>query len=177
MKKIRIIEGSKLNKDEEFLRFIPETQEQRHLRGAIISLIESNQTYDFTIMKEIIPLEVGKTPKDIEKSISQKIPKGHMMTYKEFIMYKAEKIKQLITNYDYRVEEAWRQVCDYSGISQPKKLIKNDIQGGFLKVGIEKCSDYTNMYNDLILSKIKADEQFFEKLEVWVTVPNKKAQI
>ena len=178
-RKIRIIMGSRLNADEEFLKFTPTTQEQRNLRAGLLALIESKQTYNFTILKEIVPLGIGKTPKEIQNSISEVVPRGHIMTYKEFLMYKAYKIKELITDYDYKVEEAWREVCDYNGIPQKRKLIRNDVQGGFFTTGLQKCTDYAELYNDLVFSKVGADRPIFEMLDVWVTVsfPNEKTQI
>lgn len=171
--------GSKLNADEEFLKFTPETQEQRNLRTGLLILIENKQTYNFTIMKGIVSTGVGKTPKEIQNLISEVVPMGHIMTYKEFLMYKAQKIKELITDYDYKVEEAWREVCDYTGTPQKRKLVRNDVKGGFFKTGIQKCTDYTELYNDLVFSKIEANSPIFEMLDVWVTVslPNEKTQI
>ncbi len=179
-RKIRIIMGSHLNKGDEFLKYTPVTQEQRHLKAGIITLIERGQTYDFTILKDCVSLETGKTPNEIQSRISEVVPKGHLLTYKEFLMYKAIKIKSLMEEYNYKAEEAWREVCDYGGIPQKRKLIRNDVKkgGGFFTTGLQKCTDFADLYSDLALRVEHADRPIFEKLEVWVAVsfPNKKTQ-
>lgn len=168
-KKIEIIVARGLSVEDDFLKFVPETQEQRNLKDGILAVLRTGAAHDFVIHKEVVQ-SIVKTPKEIQQEVKEKFPRGNVISYRELLLYSAVTIKKLIEEQSYRTEEAWRQVCDYTGVEIEKRLIRNDVTGGYMVAGVSQCTDYAEMHNGVIISKADANSPLLEKVEVWVTV-------